>query len=331
MITGFLSRNLFLFIFSFFLINQHKNPAIQVTPSANEYNFIIYADEPFYGLNIDNNRGEIRFRISTDHKYRVLFFDILQDGVYYPVSAVNDQGVFISTQDVINKLPRQYLTISQFENIFGDILFNQTSIPDPKNIDLGNSPFNINNKIILFGDKHQKAFYIESLDHVSRLVLKTNSYLIASPYIFSSPEETNSELFQKANFNYRELQESLEERKSDFSIMNGFTALGSASPLSNEITSIMIDSSHNKIYVALAKDFEKIWMINLDGLTVETFSGFDKYHKGNVPKGGITSSDLRILNFSNESLMQGVIIGALGIFIILLIPQITNLVKNYKK
>ena len=93
----------------------------------------------------------------------------------------------------------------------------------------------------------------------------------------------------------------------------------------------MIDLSHNKIYVALAKDFEKIWMINLDGLTVETFSGFDKYHKGNVPKGGITSSDLRILNFSNESLMQGVIIGALGIFIILLIPQITNLVKNYKK
>ncbi len=206
MIAGFWSRNLFLFILSVFLINQNKNPSYQIDPTANEYNFIIYADQPFYGINIDNNRGEIRFRISSEHKYRVLFFDILENGVYYPIAAVNDQGVFISTQDVINKLPRQYLTISQFEKMFGDILFNQSSIPDPKSIEFGNTPFTVNNKIVLFGDKFQKAFYIESLDNVSRLVLKTSSYLIASPYIFSSPEETNSDLFQNADFNYRKLQ-----------------------------------------------------------------------------------------------------------------------------
>jgi hypothetical protein len=331
MITGFWSQNVLLFILSIVFWNQNNSPAFQFNPTANEYNFIVYSDKPFYGLNVDNNRGEIRFRISTEHKHRVLFFDILDNSVYYPFAAVNDQGVFIATQDVTIQSPPKYLTISEFENMFGDILFNNSSIPDIRNIELGNSTYIVNNKVIMFADINQNAFYTETLNNISRLVLKTNSFLIASPYIFSLPEETNSDFFQSADFNYRKLQASLEERQANFSIMNGFNALGSASPSSNEITSIVLDPAQNKIYIALLKDYEKIWMINLDGLTVETFSGFDKYHKGNVPKGGITSNDLRILNFSNESLMEGVILGSLGILIILLIPQLTVLLKNRKK
>jgi hypothetical protein len=163
------------------------------------------------------------------------------------------------------------------------------------------------------------------------LIEKSHPYLIAKPFVRLNQENPITSVIENAESDYQRLSESLEERHTNFSVMNGFNALGAASIISNQVTSIVLEPNKNMIYIAFDKDYEKLWMINLDGLTIETYSGFDKYHKGNVPKIGITSNDLRILNFSNEGLMKGVVLGAISIFIILLIPEIFALISLLRK
>ncbi len=327
MITGFWSNNFIWLILSIICMNQFKIPTFQTNQNVNEFNFVVYSNHPFYGMNIDNNRGEIRFRIATEHKHRVLFFDILESGIYRTFAGVNDQGIFISSQDLVNQVGINPLSNNEFENIFGEILYNQSFLPSMNKINIEDFQYFINNSIVLFGDIRQNAYYIETIDNISRLVTSSNPYLISSPYLISNQETLNSNSINDSEINYQNLISSLEERQSNFSVLNGFKALDAASFSTNQITSIVVEPNQNKIYISFDKDFEKLWMINLDGLTIETFSGFDKYHKGNVPKIGITSNDLRILNFSNEGLMKGVIIGATSIFLILMIPEIVSLIK----
>jgi hypothetical protein len=85
----------------------------------------------------------------------------------------------------------------------------------------------------------------------------------------------------------------------------------------DDSVSLIAFPNQNQIYITINNDPTKIWMINLDGGTIETYEGFEQLHKGNLTAIGITSKDLFILNFSNESLMIGIILAASVILMII--------------
>ncbi len=99
-------------------------------------------------------------------------------------------------------------------------------------------------------------------------------------------------------------------------------------PLNNSLTSVVISPDDNQVYVSLNKNADEVWRLDINGGTVETHTGFDKNHKANIPKLGITSSDLKILNFSNEDLTRGIISIAIVILFIILISIVLYLPRD---
>lgn len=324
--TGLLNRKLFFLTTFTILILVSIHPVIAQSIGETGLTFVAFSKNTFYGMNLGTTNGELRFRIKEKNKNRVLFIDLYTKDEFSTIAAMNDHSVFITYQNHFNSTNPVYLSPADFESKFGNLLFDNKRIPDPQNFSIDNNPLIIAYTNQLFASEFGKAFIVESLETSPIIFEKQQNWQILTslPSAFTDVESGNGFFhpFQQKN----RVESEIRKYISDFSLLDGFRVLQAAHPLESQTASVVFEPSKNQIYIVLDKEFEKIWMINLDGATIETFSGFDKYHKGNIPEIGITSSDLQILNFSNESLMDGVILW--GVIIAIIIFLVTGV--NYR-
>lgn len=326
--AGFMLRKFFIFFFLLLILFIPINNISAQTSDNPQLSFVVFSKDTFYGMNLDNSSGELRFRINQENKQRVLFIDVLSDDGYYTIAAINDKSIFITYQNIINTITPTFLAPQQFETLFGQLLYDKVRIPDPNQPSFDSNSLIIPGTNQLFASEFQKSFIIEATDQLPLIINKDKNWMILSP-IPSSFNNTNANLDSSHPFLQRmRVEQEIRKYVSDFSVLDGFKVLQAAQPNQERTASIVFDPGTNQIYVVLDKNFDKIWMINLDGATIETYSGFDKYHKGNIPELGITTNDLRILNFSNESLMDGVIIGGCIIVALILIVIGSNYLKS---
>jgi hypothetical protein len=325
--TGFFLKKLVnIPLLIFFLLPSNFFLSQSISDNNPELSFVVYSKNAFYGLNLDNSAGEIRFRIETQNQHRVLFVDQFKRDAYQTVAAVNDQGTFVSYFFFNEQITQ--ISPTNFTEKFGSLLFDQTSIPTAENIHLLSKSLLINNSSQVFADENQKGYIIRTINGNSEILENQNS-LINSGFDLELQTDSSINDFYHPFQQKKRVEDEINKRISEFSIQDGFVVLESAQPRQDLMASAVFDPENNLIYLAFDKDFSKIWLINLDGETIETFSGFERYHKGNIPKIGITANDLRILNFSNEGLMVRIIIGAIGILIIILAAVSVHI--KYKK
>lgn len=310
----------------FFIPFQQSNPQISDI-NETELSFAVYSKSTFYGLNLDNSAGEIRFRIETNNKHKVLFIDQFFEDAYKTISGFNDQGIFINYINYFSSDKDSGISPSEFLLLFGPILFEDTKLPSNEEIQSSFTSIVINNSNQLFAEENRQGFTIQTINKNSIVQSDQKMFLMING--LQPLSQTENEIYDFSHPNNQKIRVESEilKRISEFSINDGFIVLEQAQPNQNLIASVVIDAENNQIFLCFDKDFEKIWMINLDGETIETYSGFEQYHKGNIPEIGITANDLRILNFSNESLMVRIIFGALGIMLIIL----TTVVVNFKR
>jgi len=300
----------------FFLLPSNFFIPQSINDNNPELCFVVYSKNSLYGLNLDNSFGEIRFRIETQNQRRVLFIDQFKSDAYQTVAAMNDQGTFISYFFFDDQISQ--ISPTNFTEIFGSLLFDQISIPSAENINLLSKSFLINNSSQVFADENQKGYIIRTINGNSEILEIQNHSLVNNGLDLTTQSNGLLNDFYHPFQQKKRVETEINKRISEFSIQDGFVVLENAQPQQDMIASVVFDPENNFIYLAFDKDFSRIWLINLDGETIETFSGFERYHKGNIPKIGITANDLRILNFSNEGLMVRIIIGAIGILIIIL-------------
>jgi hypothetical protein len=327
--TGFYRRFIPLLSFLFFFSIAAAQPLPKLQSVSNsEIAFAVYSQNTLYGMNLDNSQGEIRFRIVSDHNHKVLFIDKNIGDVYGTAAGFNDSGIFVAYQYLSNTLQSALLTPANFQSSFAPVLFENNSLPSKKDV-LTRADFpSVNNANLLAADDNRNRFVIETSNGISSFQADQDKFVVLTNQLSTaviSPDENNfyHPLQQKAR-----LENEINKNLADFSINYAFNALKIAQPEQDSLASIVIDPGKNEIYLAFDKDYEKIWMINLDGGTIETYGGFEKYHKGNIPDIGITANDLRILNFSNEGLMVKIIFGAIGILIIIIMTIIFN-IRNF--
>lgn len=326
--AGFQHRK-FIINFLLFLVLLFPTRTISAQKSDDpQICFVVFSKDTYYGMNLDNSSGELRFRINQENKQRVLFIDVLKSDGYYTIAALNDKSIFTTYQNTIQNANPIYLAPQQFESLFGELLYEKIRIPDPTQ-----PSFDINSLLIqgtnqIFASEFQKSFIIESTNQIPLVSNRNKDWMILSPNDTSATNLQPTLDPSQPNQQRIRVEEEIRKYISDFSVMDGFKVLQSAQLNQENTASMVFDPSTNEVYIVLDKDFNKIWMINLDGATIETYSGFDKYHKGNIPELGITTNDLRILNFSNESLMNGVILGGSIIVVLILIVIGSNYLKS---
>lgn len=310
----------------FFLI-----PPLRIYAQTDDVNdnlsFVVNSQRSYYGFNAGSIDQELRFRFSQQNRQNILFIDKFENNQFYTIGAYNGKGFFVLIQDHPGSLGQNRLTPSEFDLRFSDLLIKSSKTPD-----VDSEGYNLNNWIIpnsnlIFADKLGRTIVICSGKDDFQIIESDLPYIGITfnyPYVTFNKD---SNLNDQDNF-HNQLLEKIQDLDKNYSESFGLEILTEMQPLDSRLTSVLISPDDNQIYVSLNKNANEIWKFDINGGTVETYAGFDKSHKANIPKLGITSSDLEILNFSNEDLTRGIIAIATIILLIILFSVFVYLPRN---
>jgi hypothetical protein len=318
-----------IFLGVIFLLIPKNNLHAQTGQGENDLSFVVNSNQIFYGINAGSNNKELRFRYKQQNKQNVLYFDIYEENQFFTFGAYNSSGVFILIQDHPGSNSQNHLTPDDFDNQFGKLLFDSSSVYDLEFENIDGNTILVPESNLLISDASGNLVVLHTFKDTVELIQSNLPYYGATywyPYIEFQPD---SSLNIEAT-NHSNLMDAIDKLDENFSIESGFEVLTQFYPEDDRLTSIMISPNNNQVYVSLDSDAEEIWRFDINGGTVETHLGFEQNHKANIPKLGITTSDLVILNFSNEDLTVGIISIAIGILLIIIISTIIILPKLEK-
>lgn len=285
---------------------------------SNNLAFVVYSQPVYYGLNAGSSTQELRFRFKQQKGQSVLFFDLFERNQFYTIGAYNAKGVLVLILDNPDSFSRNRLTTTQFEDRYRKLLYESSQIPDENSDDYSLGKWLVPYSNILFSDKqgHTLSFLT---DGASKQILKINDMPFFSlTYLFPYNQTQENSVQDELSATHKELMEAINEVDDHFNVELGMDILTSFQKNDQILTSVIISPQSNQVYLSLDKNAVEIWKFDINGGTVETYAGFDQNHKANIPSLGITTNDLKILNFSNEDLTLGIItIGSVIMFIII--------------
>lgn len=303
-------------IFGFIVSTPLARPVSgQITSEENNLALIIYSHSPFYGFNSGTDRQELRFRYTQHNRLNTLFIDKFVNKQFQTIGAYTNRGLMILSLDHRGSTFSDGLTPTEFEERFSTFL-SSSNLPELSTEILRQNNWMIDNTTMVFADKSGKNYIFSAEKSEIKQVEEQFPIAVATfrqPYDEIFSEET------KEDFLYKKIINRLSEVYEQLDVETTIEILAEFQPLNQNQTSVVITPGNNQVYVSIGDNNEQVWRLDINGGTVETHSGFTKNHKANIPKIGITSSDLRILNFSNENLTQGIMLLSLVILLIILI------------
>lgn len=314
-------------IFTFFILIPPLRIYAQTGEGNENLSFVINSTRSYYGFNAGSIDQELRFRFSQQNRQNILFIDKFENNQFYTIGAYNSKGFFVLIQDHPGSLGQNRLTPTQFDQRFLDLLIKSSRTPDVDSDGYTLNQWVVPNSNLLFTDKYGKTIIVYSGKDDFQIIENDLPYIgitYSYPYVNFNKD---ANLSDQSNF-HDQLLENIHELDKNYSEGFGLEILTDLQPLDGRLTSVLISPNDNQVYVSLNKNAAEIWRFDINGGTVETHLGFDKSHKANIPKLGITSSDLEILNFSNEDLTRGIIAIAIVILLIILFSVFVYLPRN---
>lgn len=327
MFSGF-SKKISTILFSLILlllISNEKTQA-QSIQGENDLSFVVFTNNVFYGVNAGSGNTELRFRFKKQNNQNIFYFDKYVDNQFYTFGAYTRNGIFIFIQDHPETNTLQYLTPEEFDLQFHSLLFESSDIYGLEIENIDSITFLVPDSNILIADKEGNLAILHKNNDSFELIHNDLPYYAVTyfhPYLERNPNQS----VQNNSINHNTLMNMIDTLDESFSVDSGLDVLKNFYPTNDRVTSILISPQDNQLYVSLDKEATEIWRFDINGGTVETHFGFDQNHKANIPKLGITTNDLVILNFSNEDLTVGIIAIAIGILLIVIIPTIIFLPK----
>jgi len=309
-----------------FLFISPPVPAFaQSDSNENNMAFVVYSKTNFYGINVGSSSQELRFRYKQQNRQSVLFIDLFDENQFFTIGAYNNKGLLILVLDNPDSQSKNRISPVVFEERFKKLLFESTNIPGPNAEGYSIAQWIIPNSTILFADNSGNSMVYYSTNNEFYLTEEDENPYLAITYLYPYINFEPDFEYKSLGINHTDLLSEINKFDESFTVDFGIDILTMFQPTIDTPTSILISPHNNLVYVSSGKGTEQIWKFDINGGTVETFAGYDKNHKANIPKLGITTSDLRILNFSNENLTQGIIAIAIAILLIITISVIVFL------
>ncbi len=316
-----------LIFISIFFINPPIDIFAQTDDINNNLSFVVNSQKTFYGFNAGSLNKELRFRFKQQNRQNFLFVDLFENNQFYTISAYNSKGIFILIQDHPGSQLQNRLSPTEFEDHFSELLFGASTVPDLISEEYSMHKWIIPNSNLIFADKFGKTVIIYS-DNTDYQVYENDLPYQGITYRYPYDEFNNNLNKDGLDLFHTQLLDEINKTDENFSEEFGLKILTEFQPLNDTLTSILISPNDNQVYVSLDKNANEVWRFDINGGTVETHTGFDQNHKANIPKLGITSSDLKILNFSNEDLTRGIIAISIAILLIIIISILVYLPRN---
>jgi hypothetical protein len=278
--------------------------------------FAAYADETFYGMNFDYPDVELRFTIRPSGDRKVFQMEFSQGNDFATTVGMNSAGLFSSCQMLYPEAPA---TTSPGPDdlypwqIYEEALFNLESVREvtefisDRRVVHGNVTLHD-----LFADVYGDAMVVEAGDTENVITRIEDDFIVMTNF-------PNGEF---AGLSYKEVEgvgadrykiayENISDHIETFDVDLGLDTLEKA-VLSGEFStqaSMVFDPQRGQVYIALKKDFSKIWKVSIADETIEAFSGFGQTRKVALDASGLLASDLERFGSSHGVHWWGYLIG----------------------
>ncbi len=323
---------IFIMGLSLSLTNDHltqKNQ--QVLEDQIESGFIFFGEQSFYGLNINTAPGELRFRIIKSGAFRVFLIESEINDQIKTLAGLNNTGRFIAAQTLLNGT-QSSVDINYHNSFMLNFLTNDNITNIPQWLATKENIQRLSGEKYLAAVLPSQGGIIEITDTTYDFFAGEDNFEVLLPIPYEKYTVKQTDQFDGPYYYgmYQFLEFEILENINNPNLNTHFAMAHRIKNNPTDSVTVLFSPYRNHIYITINNDPSKIWMINVDGATIETYEGFDQLHKGNLPAIGITSKDLSILNFSNESLMVGIIFATIVILMIIGVAVFVNVRRQNK-
>jgi hypothetical protein len=291
--------------------------------------FAVYSDETLYGMNFDYPDTEIRFTISPNGGLKVFQMEFAQGNGWATTVGMNSAGLFSSCQMLFPEAPaatsRGPDELYPWQ-LYSRALFKFDSVADV-------AEFVADKKIVhdsvtlhdLFADTQGDAMVVEVGEQENAITRIEHDFIVMTNFpnkdfagqSYEAVEGVGSERYKIA-------YENIANHMATFDVARGLDTLEKVA-ISGEFStqvSMVFAPERSEVYIALKRDFDKIWKVSIEDGTIETYLGFSKARKMELGPAGVLASDL--MNTASGApwgvyLMIGLLValvGGVGFFII---------------
>lgn len=261
--------------------------------------FAVYSEEAVYGMNFDFPETELRFVVEQGNDMNVFFMQFKEGNSYQPTVGMNEKGLFASIQMQYPQITGQNgrgsdeLFVPELAGYIGehnhvkDVLqaLERKTLVQLRDLTLHN----------LLADPEENAVITEVGENGNELLPCSGNFIVMTNFKNSDFKDkpydkitgTGADRYIKV-YNY--ISENMEHFDSDKALEGlKMTVQHKSFPT---LSSMVFVPSEKCVYVALHRNFDKLWKISIADKTIETFKGFDINLKYRIPQKGILASDL---------------------------------------
>ena len=281
--------------------------------------FAVYSDETFYGMNFDYPDTEIRFTIHPSGDLKVFQMEFLQGNDFAATVGMNSAGLFSSCQMLFPEAPAATSPGSDDLypwQVYEEALFNFESVEDV-------TEFIRDRKIIhdsvtlhdLFADTRGDAMVVEVGDEENVITRIENDFIVMTNFPNGDFAGQSYENVEGAGAErYKIAYENISDHVTAFDVDRGLETLEKAVSSGEFPTqaSMVFDPEKGEVYIALKRDFSKIWKVSIADETIETFSGFGKARKMELDAAGVLVSDLEKASRGTYIILIGFVVVLVG-------------------
>jgi len=261
--------------------------------------FAVFSDNNLYGMNFDYPETEIKLIIHRTKAGKAFSMEFKQGNEYFPFAGMNSKGLFVAVQMLYpekkwkKELEKNEIYIGELGGLIGEyekVEQIEQYIEDKK---LVNMPITVHQ---LFADKSGGSMIVEAGEDGNRTVKTKKDFVVMTNFSnFDFIGKTYNEVYGAGDSRYKAAYEYIKENFDRFNLESGWEILKRTAQASGGYEtqcSMMFDPQKGDVYIALKRDFEKIWKISLENETIESVKGFKEPIEIKIETGGILVSEL---------------------------------------
>jgi crotonobetainyl-CoA:carnitine CoA-transferase CaiB-like acyl-CoA transferase len=267
--------------------------------------FAVYADRPLYGMNFDFPEVELKFRIANESSQAIFYLCVEGRGAFHETTGMNASGLFAASQILVAPFeihPQPTDVLVSPKEVFFRALQTGFSVDDVLSI-LGTQRLGYRTDRkghYLYADRHGAACVLEPAPNGNAVYRSVRPFIIMTNRPVRRDMDRAAENIARLGLDrYRIAHAIIQKRFPTFSVEDAFEVLRQTHLWKGRfktLTSMVFDPQAGEVYLALDRDFDKIWRICMPEHTIEMISGNGRYWQDELGENGITASQLRKAN-----------------------------------
>lgn len=267
--------------------------------------FAVYSGSPLYGMNFDYPEIPVRFTIREFGDLQVFQMEFKDEGGYIPTVGMNSKGLFASSQMLFPEMPSTPPggeTLMTLWQLYQAGLYHHRSVAEVLKLtdeyQIANSSLTLHN---LFADPSGEAVVVEVINDQEKLTAMIGTYTVMTNFPVSSIQgQPIDEVEGVGADRYRMADQIIQENLDDFQLDTGLRVLEESALLGESSTqaSMVFDPINMRVYIALDRNFDKIWLVSLKEKTLSTFRGFTSQQTLPLDHRGITEKVMAEMGLS---------------------------------